>query len=94
MKKGRTILVSCLAAIMVVFALSFGIVLAEDNKPDVNTTTLDKVLKARGQITPSERKAAAAHNAAVGLKVPSAKNLTPAEASQGDETNKETNKQQ
>jgi hypothetical protein len=41
----------------------------ESSKQDVNVTTLDKMMKANGRVTPSQRKAAAERNAQLGLKV-------------------------
>jgi hypothetical protein len=69
MRKCKSIL-KCFALMIVVIALSFGFAMAQDNaKPDVNVTMLDKVLKARSQVTPSERKAAAQNAARLGLKI-------------------------
>jgi hypothetical protein len=69
MRKCKSIL-RCFALMIVVIALSFGFAMAQDNaKPDVNVTTLDKVLKSFGRVTPSERKAAAKNAKALGLKI-------------------------
>jgi hypothetical protein len=70
MRKCKLSILKSFALIAVVIALSFGFAMAQDNaKQDVNVTTLDKVLKARGQVTPSERKAAAQNAARLGLKI-------------------------
>jgi len=70
MRKCKLSIFKSFALIVVIIALSFGFAMAQDTeKKDVNVTTLDKVLKARGQVTPSERKAAAKNAAALGLKI-------------------------
>jgi hypothetical protein len=72
MKRRKISLLICLVIMAAVMALSFNKAVAQDaaKKDDVNVTLLDKVLKSKNQVTPSERKAAAKNAAALGLKVP------------------------
>jgi hypothetical protein len=78
MNRRKISLITCLA-IAAIVALSFGAAIGDDvaKKDDVNVTLLDKVYKARNQVSPSERKAAAKNSAAMGLKV---QKITPVEA--------------
>jgi hypothetical protein len=70
MNKHKALIFTCLATFVFAVALFLGTATAQDtDKKDVNVTTLDKVLKSFGKVTPSERKAAAKNAAALGLKI-------------------------
>jgi hypothetical protein len=101
MNRGKISLLTCLAIVAIV-ALSFGTAIGEDvaKKDDVNVSLLDKVYKARNQVSPSERKAAAKNSAAKGLKVQkvtpaAAEDLSqPAPAPDADNAGQDQNKKQ
>jgi hypothetical protein len=92
MRRCKLSLLKSFALTAIVIALSFGFAMAQDNaNKDVNTSgnettavnndLLDQVYIKKNMTTPSAKRAAAKHNAALGLKV-----VTQAPASPGAAT--------